>query len=63
MVKVFVKMQKILNLSLKKIKKNTSGNRKIIEAITSNEQMELYEKSGGSKGDLVDLNQLEYGMT
>jgi hypothetical protein len=32
---------------------------KIIEAVALNEQMEMYDRTGGTRGGLIDLNQLE----
>lgn len=33
---------------------------KVIEAVALNEQMEMYDRTGGTRGGLIDLNQLEH---
>jgi hypothetical protein len=33
---------------------------KVIEAVALNEQMEMYDRTGGTRSGLIDLNQLEH---
>ncbi|CAJ2659128.1 unnamed protein product [Trifolium pratense] len=33
---------------------------KVIEAVALNEQMEMYDRTGGTRGGLIDLNQVEH---
>jgi hypothetical protein len=40
--------------------KTTTQIIKVIEAIVLNDQMEMYDRTGGTRGGLIDLNQLEH---
>jgi hypothetical protein len=40
--------------------KTTTQIIKVIEAIVLNDQMEMYDRTGGTRGELINLNQLEH---
>ncbi|GAU10111.1 hypothetical protein TSUD_423820, partial [Trifolium subterraneum] len=42
--------------------KTATDMKKINEAVAANEQMELYDRSSGTKAGLIDLNRLEHHM-